>query len=513
MEPEPFDPDLVEAVAHARAASLDDLVALPVEVEVRLLRGLLGVVKIIGLRESAARESRERVRSAIKAAGMQFPERSLLINLAPAELRKEGPGLDLAIAAAILAVTGQVPQAALDRRVLWGELALDGRLRPLRGAIPVALLARQEERELVAPRATGQEVARVPDLTAALAGHMQEVVGLLQGGPATRPATDPAAGAAPARPAALWDTIIGQDAAKEAVLVAAAGGHHLLLTGPPGSGKSMLARSLGTLLPDLSEHEALEVACIHSAAGLPLATTNRRPPFRAPHCSVTMAGMAGGGFIPRPGEITLAHRGVLFLDELPHYQRAVYDLLRTPLEEGAVNLSRAGRAVRLPARFQLVAAMNPCPCGNAGEPDAACSCSATRVAQYRQRISGPVLDRIDCCVRVPFVPAEQRQPSRRPPEADRIRRRVAHARERMRRRNGGRLNADLPPERLGALCALDAEASDWLLSRVDRLRLSMRAHHRMLRVARTLADLEDVPEVRRPHLARALAWRNAAPDR
>jgi magnesium chelatase family protein len=273
----------------------------------------------------------------------------------------------------------------------------------------------------------------------------------------------------------------------------------------------MLAKSLSALLPDLDEAGALEVSCIHSAAGLPARVRSRQPPLRSPHCSVTLAGMAGGGMVPRPGELTLAHRGVLFLDELPQFRREVVDLLRAPLEDGEIVLARAGRSLRFPARFQLIAAMNPCPCGRAGETELACSCSATQIARHLQRVSGPVLDRIDLSVHVPFVPADCRHRSEAELAAEAVRRRIAALRERTAARNGDRLNAELPPGELDATCTLARECNDWLLRTIDRLHLSVRAHHRILRVARTVADLEERAEISREDLARALSFREPDP--
>ena len=503
----------VEAVACARGATLDGLAAAEVEVEVRVLRGLLGIVKVIGLPDSAVRESRERVAAAIQSAGLVFPDRSLLVNLAPAELKKVGPGLDLPIAGAILAATGQLPAEALARPLLFGELALDGRVRPVRGAVAIALLARREERPLLLPAGCLEEVALVRGLLAHPVESLAEVVALLRTTPLPAPTRIAGPESCPPRENGSWDAIVGQDEAKRTVIVAAAGGHHLLLNGPPGAGKSMLARSLVDLLPELDEAGALEVSCVHSAAGLPARTAARSPPLRSPHCSVTLAGMAGGGLVPRPGELSLAHRGVLFLDELPQFRREVVDLLRAPLEEERIAIARAGRSLEFPASFQLVAAMNPCPCGNAGEREAACCCSAAQIQRYRARVSGPVVDRIDLSVRVPFVPAERRRASAPELALAAARARVAAVRSRSRDRNGGVLNAAIPPERIETLVAIGGAARDWLARSIDRLRLSLRAHHRLLRVARTLADLDEADAVTRLHLARALSLREPDAER
>ena len=507
MDPEPIHKTAIETMAIGRGATLTGLDASTVDVEVRLLRGLLGLVKIIGLQDSATRESRERVRSAIRSAGLTFPERSLLINLAPAELRKVGPGLDLPIACGVLAVSEQLPRQALSRTLLFGELSLDGRLRPVRGSIAVALAARRlGDVELIVPNKAAAEVGLVRGLRAVVAEHLGEVVEYLRGnGRPVRPTRTPAA---PRSERSGWDSIVGQEDAKAALVAAAAGGHHALLTGPPGAGKSLLAKSLVDLLPDLDEETALQVSCIHSAAGLDPRVETRRPPFRAPHCSITAAGLVGGGASPRPGELTLSHRGVLFLDELPHFRRSVIDLLRAPLEDGEITLTRAGRSVNMPCAFQLIAAMNPCPCGLAGFGGSGCTCSPAEIVRYRTRIHGPVLDRIDLSVTVPFVPARQRRAkSGGPLAAATLTRRIQKLHAMQTGRNAGHLNSSIPASRLDELCALEASTETWFNDRVDRLGLSVRAHHRLLRVARTLADLRESAQLARTDLETALSWR------
>ena len=483
------------AVVHSRA--LTGIDAPPVTVEAHLGNGLPSF-SIVGLPEAAVRESRDRVRSAILNSGFEFPARRITVNLAPADLPKEGARFDLAIALGILAASGQIPPPAPDRHVFLGELALGGALRPVHGVLPAAAALHGDGAELVVPADNAAEAALVPDLAVRPAPDLLAVCAHLTGAE-TLPLQPPTGGAGHAPEAPDLADVRGQRHAKRALEIAAAGGHSLLLFGPPGTGKSMLAERLPGLLPPMSHAEALETAAVHSVAGRPFdpAAWGRRP-FRAPHHTASGVALVGGGGHPRPGEIPLAHNGVLFLDELPEFDRRVLEVLREPLETGRITISRAARQAEFPARFQLVAAMNPCPCGHLGDPGGRCRCTPEQVQRYRARLSGPLLDRIDLHVEVPVLPSGA-------PASGEVRERVAEAAARQRER--GAPNARLSGPALEAACALDAESRALLAAAVSRLGLSARAHHRILRVARTIADLAGKETIATAHLAEALGYR------
>jgi magnesium chelatase family protein len=504
------------ALAHSRART--GVLAPAVRVEVHLAPGLPNL-QIVGLPAAAVRESRDRVRAAIHCAQLEFPTRRITVNLAPADLPKDGGRFDLPIAIGILAASGLVDVQALARVELLGELALTGELRPVSAVLPAAIAAAADGRALILPAGNGAEAALAQGIEAYVARTLLEVVAHLNGkrvlpratagAPATARGDEP--GLAEERPD-LSD-VRGQHQARRALEVAASGGHHLVLVGPPGCGKTLLANRLAGLLPDASEAEALEAAVVASASGLGFDASHwRRRAFRAPHHTATAVALVGGGSPPRPGEISLAHQGVLFLDELGEWQARALDALRQPLEAGIVTVSRLGRQATFPARFQLVAAMNPCPCGWAGDASSRCRCTAEQITQYRRTLSGPLLDRID--LHVPMArlkPAELHAKAGAVADAGAgestatVRERVAATRARQAAR--GKLNAHLAPRELAACCAL-GRADQRLLDRaMASMDLSARAVQRILRVARTLADMAGADTVAGEQLAEAIAYR------
>ena len=490
------------AIVHSRAQV--GVEAPPVTVEAHLANGLPALT-LVGLPETAVKESKDRVRSAIQNAGFDFPPRRITLNLAPADLPKDGGRFDLAIALGVLAASEQVPAASLAELECLGELALSGELRPVQGVLPAALAARAAGRTLVVPRANAEEASLASGLKVLAVDHLLQIAAHLNG---HTPLSPYQANGLLRQEAAYPDLaeVQGQLAAKRALLIAASGGHNLLLSGPPGTGKTLLASRLPGLLPPLSEEEALEVAAIHSVASHAPLTAWPRRPFRQPHHSASGPALVGGGSRPQPGEISLAHHGILFLDELPEFDRKVLEVLREPLESGHIVIARARDKVRFPARFQLVAAMNPCPCGYLGDPGGRCRCTPEQIQRYRAKLSGPLLDRIDLHLTVARESTSLLASSQAGESSVQVAARVSQARQRQLARQGC-ANAFLDLPGLQQHCRLPEADRLWLEQACERLNLSLRAAHRLLKVARTLADLEGASEIGRAHLAEALQYR------
>ena len=495
--------------------------ALPVIVEVDVSFGL-PVFTMVGLPDASVRESRDRVRTAIRNSGFEFPGHRITVNLAPADIRKAGASYDLPIALGVLAASGVIEPRLIDGVVLLGELSLDGTIQPIRGVLPVAVAAKREGKvAILLPRANAAEASVVEGLKVlpvdslveaveALNGGLKDVAALVKAGSRTD-RTD-ARGCADPEPD--FADVLGQSMAKRALEIAAAGGHNALLIGAPGGGKTMMARRLPGILPALDFDEALDCTSVHSVAGtLPPGTAlMHHRPFRAPHHTISEVAMVGGGSIPRPGEISLAHNGVLFLDELPEFDRRVLEALRQPLEEGRVTIARSARTSSFPARFMLVAAMNPCPCGFLGDRRRACRCSDPQIQRYASRISGPLRDRIDLVVEVPAIGSGVRH-DRSAHDCETsavIRARIVEARQRQQVRFGSasqRLNRQLEGGELTEYCRLDARSTHVLDAAIQKFCLSARGCDRVLRVSRTIADLADSQGIATEHVAEALQYR------
>ena len=499
-------------LARLRSAALFGVDPSIVQVEVDVSFGL-PAFNMVGLPDASVRESRDRVRSAIKNSGFEFPAHRITINLAPADVRKRGTSFDFAIAVGVLAASGVVTQREFTGLLLLGELSLNGRIQPPRGVLPVALAARRNKLALLVPEPSGREAAIVPDLQIRLVSSLTDAVAVLNDEKT-----------APTLPRTRFEPretetdreladIKGQRTAKRALEIAAAGRHNLLFVGPPGAGKTMMAHSLPGILPPPSFEEAVATTVIHSVIGLVPARDGilGHRPFRAPHHTISDVALIGGGREPRPGEVSLAHNGVLFLDEIPEFDRAALEVLRQPIEDGAVRIARAAGVATFPASFLLVAAMNPCACGYAGSAQRACRCTPLQISRYRGRLSGPLRDRFDLTVPVKPVPAGVLTGSETEETSRDVRARVTAARLRQQDRYGalaGRTNADLRGGRLTASCALAEDGRRLLQKAVTRLGLSARGYDRVRRVARTIADLDGEETVGAPHLAEALGYRS-----
>ncbi len=502
-------------LAKAYSATPCGVGALFVTVEVDRIRSQLPSVTVVGLPDTAVREARERIFAAIRHLGRRAEPANVVINLAPADEKKEGALLDLPMAAAFLAAAGEIPPKSLRRRLLLGELSLEGRLQPVRGVLPIVLAARSRSvPEVVVPAANAAEASVVADVRVVAAATLGQVVAYLRDGDLPEPPDlEPRPAPTPSGRAPDLVDVVGQEQARRALEIAAAGGHHLLLMGPPGSGKSMLARRLPGILPPMSPQEALETTCVYSVSTRvprPAGLLARRP-FRAPHHTISSAALIGGGAFPQPGEVSLAHHGVLFLDELTEFRRDVLEALRQPLEERAVTVARARSSLSFPASFQLVAAANPCPCGFLGDERRDCSCTPLAVHRYRSRLSGPLLERIDLQVTVPAVPWQALSADRRGEPSEVVAERVHAVRRLQEERFRGQAvhaNGEMGPDEIRRYAPADADGRRLLEHAARTLGLSARAYHRILRVARTIADLAGCDGLAAAHLAEAVAYRS-----
>ncbi len=503
-------------LAHVTSSAVNGIDAYQVEVEVDIASALPSFT-IVGLPDTAVQESRERVRAAIKNCGLEFPSRRITINLAPADVRKEGPSFDLPIAVGILAATGQVETAFIEDCVVVGELSLDGSVRGVSGVLPIALGARQANiRKLIVPSHNVKEAAIVDEVDVYPITNLSEIVHLLNNPDQMLPAifdlTEIEALEEPNYDVDFAD-VKGQEACKRALEVAVAGGHNILMVGPPGSGKTMLARRIPSVMPPLHKEEALDVTKLYSVCGLlgPGEALITRRSFRSPHHTISNAGLSGGGSYPRPGEVSLAHHGVLFLDEFPEFRRDVLEIMRQPLEDGQVTIARAQCSLTYPARFMLVAAMNPCPCGYFNDHTKACTCTPHMISKYLQRISGPLLDRIDIHIEVPRLKQDELLRKTPGESSGNMRDRVRKARAIQYERFIGTAvysNAHMSSRQLREYVVLTPGAEGMLKQAIERLKLSARAYDRILKISRTIADMDEATVVAEQHIAEAVQYRS-----